>query len=516
VPTQPSIVPSRRQLAILALILLLAAFLRFDRITQPSLWMDEIWSVEMAMGRGSVHDHLPPNIVRADQVDLTSLQSSDPWWHILTHLGGVTHPPLYFIVLRWWIDLFGTSALSIRSLSAIFSLATIVVLYDACRLLHGVRIGLLAAAIFAAAVGQLEFAQESRAYPMLIFFGLCAADALIRIEILGPTRRRLIALCLFLIATALTHYLSAGALVSLAIYAVIRLRGRARWQTLIAFVAGAVVVLALWIPLFLNQKSTLPSLAPTFLREAQLDRHLHLTLYRMMGLPAEYLFGEARSWEMSSALIIVILIFAVAVPALHVFNRRDLLLWFLWLIFTVGFVAGMDLVHETTLIGYYRYTILASPAMYALIAAFDWPRRNFIRDSLAIACIILLGIVATQRAIDGVSPKEDWRTFAQELNTSAGPDDLLVFFNDDPWMSSGTWYMNFQYYFPDSRRPWLILNGPASLDVRRQLQSRSRLWLIGRFPQMEGPSLLPGWIPAVDEEKIPTAGAFCLMIPAGR
>lgn len=70
--------------------------------------MDEIWSIEMAMGRGSVHDNLPMNVIRTDQPDFTSEAQAGPWWGILTHMGGVTHPPLYFVVLRWWIDLAGT------------------------------------------------------------------------------------------------------------------------------------------------------------------------------------------------------------------------------------------------------------------------------------------------------------------------------------------------------------------------------------------------------------------------
>ena len=83
--------------------------------------MDEIWSIELAMGRGSVHDNLPPDVIRFDQPDLTSPASAAPWWSILMHLAGVPHLPAYLVLLRWWIDLFGKSALATRSLSAIAS-----------------------------------------------------------------------------------------------------------------------------------------------------------------------------------------------------------------------------------------------------------------------------------------------------------------------------------------------------------------------------------------------------------
>src|SRR5580658_4312834 len=117
--------PTRRQSVLLFLILAVAAFVRFYRIAAPSLWMDEIWSIEMAMGRGSAHDNLPTDVIRTDQPNFTSPAEAAPWWSILTHLSGVTHPPLYFVVLRWWIDVFGTRSLAVRALSALFSLGEI-------------------------------------------------------------------------------------------------------------------------------------------------------------------------------------------------------------------------------------------------------------------------------------------------------------------------------------------------------------------------------------------------------
>jgi mannosyltransferase len=505
--------PIRRQVIALALIFAAGALLRFYQITRPSLWMDEIWSVEMAMGRGSLHDHLQANVIEHAPARLTDLAAAAPWWNICTRLGGVTHPPLYFIVLRWWMDLFGTGAAAIRSLSVLFSLATLLIIFDLGRLLHGPRIALLAAAIFAVAGGQLDFAQDARSYPMLIFLGMGCADLVVRVEFLGATTRRLTALTILLIAAALTHYLCAGALLALALYAAIRLRERVRRQTIVAFAIAAALSLAVWIPLFLTQKHTLPSLAPTFLREAHADEHAKLTLYRIIGLPTEFLIGESRGEALSSDLVLAIFLFTMILPAIRLIRRRDLLLWVLWTWGTIGFVAVMDLMRQTTLVGYPRYTILASPAIYAAIAAFDWPKRPFVRDAVALACIALLTVVAIQRAIDGVSAKEDWRTLAADIDSAAAPDDLLVFYNADPWVSSGTWYMGLEYYAPHSHRPWLILHGPADATLLRQLESRRCLWLIGLYPEVEGSHLLPGWQPQLMMET--TAGKVCRMIPTG-
>jgi len=340
---------------------------------------------------------------------------------------------------------------------------------------------------------------------------LCCCDLVVRIEFLGTSPRRLVGLTICLVATALTHYLSAGALVALAVYAVIRLRGRARQQTIVALAAGAILILAVWIPLFANQKHTLPSLTPTFLQEAPNANHAKLTLYRIIGLPTENLLGEARGEALTSSVVLAIFLFTIPLPAIRLIRRRDLLLWVLWAWGTILLVAAMDLARQTTLVGYMRYTILASPAIYAIIAAFDWPRRNFLRDVVAISAIGLLAIVAIQRDVDGVRAKEDWRKLAENVNHFAGPGDLLVFTTWDPWASSGTWYMGYKYYSPDSHHPWLILNGRADAAVLQQLRSRQCLWLIGLYPEFQGPELLPGWRAEVVINS--SAGGVCRMIP---
>ncbi len=130
-------------------ILMVGAFLRFNGIGRTSLWMDEIWSIEISTGRGSEHDLLPVGEVQTRQIELTSLSGDRPWWDIWTSMRGVTHPPLYHVILRWWMDLLGNGAGETRALSAVCSLASVFVLFDICQMLYGTRIALLAAAIMA-------------------------------------------------------------------------------------------------------------------------------------------------------------------------------------------------------------------------------------------------------------------------------------------------------------------------------------------------------------------------------
>ena len=246
----------------------------------------------------------------------------------------------------------------------------------------------------------------------------------------------------------------------------------------------------------ITQSHTLPSLAPTFLREYRVSDHAKLTLFRIIGLPIEFLLGESGGESLARRapnLVLAVFLLTMALPILRLAHRRDLLLWSLWTIGVIGFVAVLDLARQTTLIGYPRYTILASPAIYAVIAAFDWPRRKVLRNVLAIAFIAAAAIAAIDRIKSGVTPLEDWRKLSHDLEANAAPDDLLVFANPDPWVSPGTWYMGLKYYAPASHQPWLILTAPPDPAILRQLESRRCLWLIGPHPEIQGPDLLPGW-----------------------
>jgi hypothetical protein len=317
--------------------------------------------------------------------------------------------------------------------------------------------------------------------------------------------------CVF--AEALTHYFSVGAMLALGVYAISRLRGRARWQTISALAAGGILALAVWIPLFVSQKQTLPSLTPTFLQETRVSDHAKLTLYRIIGLPAEFLVGEPGGESLTSSVVLAIFLFTIPFPVIRVFFRRDLLLWVLWGLGTIGFVAALDMAHQTTLVGYLRYTILASPVVYAVIATFDWPRRVLLRDMVALAFVCILAIFAIRRSFTDVASKEDWRGMATAIDAYTAPDDLLVFSNPDPWVSSGTWYMGLKYYSPAFHHPWLILNGPADAATLRQLQSRSSLWLIGLHPELQGAELLPGWRPQWQAVIQGSAGGAVRMVP---
>src|SRR6266511_1656058 len=72
--------------AILLLILLLAAALRFHDITRHSLWLDELFSIQASAGHGLEHQLLVERGIVPDPPDLLSLEHAAPAWRVMRAL----------------------------------------------------------------------------------------------------------------------------------------------------------------------------------------------------------------------------------------------------------------------------------------------------------------------------------------------------------------------------------------------------------------------------------------------
>ena len=247
--------------------------------------------------------------------------------------------------------------------------------------------------------------------------------------------------------------------------------------------------------LFYRQVQSLPGLTVDFLRESS-PSPVTSTALRLLSVPGRLLLGDSYGlglpWVQASLLLIA-LITVVAPVFLWASGRRDLLLWILWFYGTAGFVAIFDISHGAEYLHLLRYSILASPAIYAMIAAMDWPPRRLLRSGIAIAAVVLVSVDALGREISGVTPANDWRQFAGEVEQAIPADDLLVFYNDSPWLTPGVWYLGLRYYSHDFHHPWAVLYQPASARLLDELQSRETVWLIGIDPVRDHARVLPGW-----------------------
>ncbi|NJP21290.1 MAG: phospholipid carrier-dependent glycosyltransferase [Hydrococcus sp. CRU_1_1] len=78
------------------------------------------------------------------------------------------HPPLYYLMTRFWVQWFGNSVAVIRSLAAIFSILTLPLMYWLClELFKSPLTGWVATALMPVSPFHVLYAQESRQYSFL-------------------------------------------------------------------------------------------------------------------------------------------------------------------------------------------------------------------------------------------------------------------------------------------------------------------------------------------------------------
>jgi len=143
----------RKDIAAVILFSLAALFLRLYKLGFCDFWYDEIFSIDIA---------------KAPFLD----------WN----------PPLYFVILHYWIKIFGVSEFYLRLPSVIFSVACVPCLYILGKKLFNPRVGLWGSFIAAFSALHVWYAQEARPYSLSVLLGLVSTYFLLKALLEKKTR----------------------------------------------------------------------------------------------------------------------------------------------------------------------------------------------------------------------------------------------------------------------------------------------------------------------------------------
>ena len=136
-------------------ITLIGGWLRVFQLGIKGMWLDETFSVWLS-GQ-SIPDMLQW-IIKIDQ-----------------------HPPLYYLLLHYWMGNYGDTPYYVRLLSVLCGTLTIPMMYLIGKRISGAVVGLAAATFMCFSTINVYYAQETRMYTLLLFNVAVAIYALVRL-----------------------------------------------------------------------------------------------------------------------------------------------------------------------------------------------------------------------------------------------------------------------------------------------------------------------------------------------
>lgn len=102
------------------------------------------------------------------------------WSEMMYRIGLDVHPPMYYIFLRIWTEIFGHSLFALRGMSVFFGVGTILTTYFFVNyVFNNKKAALIAAILVAVNPFQVQYVTEARMYTMGGFFAVSAALALV-------------------------------------------------------------------------------------------------------------------------------------------------------------------------------------------------------------------------------------------------------------------------------------------------------------------------------------------------
>jgi mannosyltransferase len=382
----------------LLLWLLLSAFLQLSFITKASIWHDEGYSLLLI--RNGVSD-------------------------IIARTARDVHPPLYYLTLNAWTNIFGTSELAARSLSTVFILGTIAFMHVLIKRLFGYGVANTAALFMATAPFLIRYGQEARMYAMLAF--IIAAAAYFLVTALDDKKPFKLYVCAVLMALGFyTHYYTAFMVPVFWGYVFIR----TKWQAL------GKDVLNLksphwWLSNILIVLLFLPWLPFAYAQFTRVQGGFWIPPVDIGTLPAT--LGQLTYFTNLSGLplqirvvigLTVLVLIGLAIW-LNKKQRNSLALLAAWALFAPFATVAISIISRPVYID--RYFVFASVAFYPLIAALLYvkPLNSIYKFRLVlISAIVLLFSFGIRNVY--LQADHQMRKIASTVNEGFVAGDIVV------------------------------------------------------------------------------------------
>lgn len=390
-------------------IVLIAFLLRIFRLDQ-SLWLDEAISALAAK-------------------DLSFRQL------LLEFPKTDNHPPLFYLVLKAWGEVFGYKDITLRLLSVGFGILSLFVFYKIAILFDKTEkksLAALSTLFLATSQIHIYYSQEIRMYMMGVFLITLVVLFYLK-ESKELTAKNLLLLSLCLLLTAFSDYTLYFFFPVLFAYLFLQKNKTVIFRRLFVAFLPVLFLWKFWHPIFLAQMkggAWLLAVLPSWKEVAGGANFKQLVLFLI-----KYSFGRISFYPKQ---LYYVLASFFSLPFLTSFFlsfvksglRRYAFFWF-WL--TIPPLLGFFVSFKIPAFNYFRF-IYVLPAFYFLAAAGILALRST-KKKVLLALTVILGnlLSVTIYYTDEGQQRENWRDAVSFIEANASKKDLVLFAYPEPF-----------------------------------------------------------------------------------
>lgn len=377
---------------LLVFILLLGFALRFYNLGTESIWLDEA----------------------------SSLKNS------ITEQKDTGHPPIYYLILGYWVNSFGSSEFSLRFPSLIFGVLSVLTLYYVVKTIFNKNVALLSSFLMSISLFQIVYSQEARSYTLLSLLTLLSVLFFVRI-IKRDKKKDYFFYALILILVNYTHYLAILLVIvyNFIFYFLVNFKQK-RW-----FITNLIIIILL-SPLFYALSLNLLRLYSDF-RNLSYLAGISYNMFHLLsiigGIVLFVIFVIFLFWSYKKKCKIRELLKNLSgLVNKFISKKQGLYLFFLFLIFIIWliiYINFLDFLMSPYGQFVVRYSFFIAPLFYVLIA---------IAISKIKARDVTLFFILLFAVISGFSlcvyyasiTKEEWNHAAAFLEENVGENEVIL------------------------------------------------------------------------------------------
>ncbi|MGV8141774.1 MAG: glycosyltransferase family 39 protein [Candidatus Woesearchaeota archaeon] len=349
----------------LFIIIILGLSLRLYNVDSQSVWTDESISAHTAM---------------CDLKNIIS-NTSEPT------------PPLYYIILFFWVKIFGTSAVMLRLLSVIISCVSIYLIYLLASTIYDYRIGLYSALLLALSPIHIFYAQEARAYSLVVMFSILSTYYYIR---LLKGKNGVLQYLPYILSSALLIYTHVFAILLLIAHSIHYIFAKKDFWKWVKVQASILLLYTPWLiivpKVFNNNWGSIKSVIATF------------GLSNFIYIFYEFMFG--RVFPTFAMVMIIIYCYLIL---RHIFSKGRNYVLLSWMIIPLLVSYILSAVFSSYLL--VRYLLMTSIPLIIIIAYSIGKSGKILRNVLLISLVIMSGLCVYMQ--QNTSTKEPWKEISK-------------------------------------------------------------------------------------------------------